>query len=120
MEIERNKNLRDEIRYDAKLLPDTMRRYIIHLNPEQELEIEVVNISLNGLGFIANIPSENFTIDEPIILCPIEKTFTIYGKIVFVKMITPAVSRVGIKLRSTRALIKYQSMLKNIIKASGC
>lgn len=108
------KNKRKEKRIKVELLPNSMKQYIIHLNPENEIIANIVDASMSGLGIIAPVDFTNFIVGSSIAIYPIGKDFALYGKIAHVSSINALNTRVGIALRETRALEKYQSILKNL------
>ncbi|MBN1649409.1 MAG: PilZ domain-containing protein, partial [Spirochaetales bacterium] len=106
------KKRRKEKRYDADLLPDNMRKYQVHLSPEEEITVTVRNASMNGLGFISETGAEHFIIGSTIVLVPVGKSFTMYGKIIHVSALPQNRCMVGVELRHTVAMTSYQDILK--------
>ena len=109
------KELRNEARFKAHFLPEEMRHYIISLNSEYEIIINVMDASMNGLGFVAAMPPEYLILNGPIVIYPIERNFKLYGRVAHITDILGKSCRVGVIFQEGVSLYDYQRTLFEIL-----
>jgi len=109
--------LRKEPRYNINVLPESYKTFIITLNDVGEIEADLVDASLTGLGLLVPCTLDHFVQGTNIAIMPASLQVHLYGKVVFTQRISPEYCRLGISLRETPALETYQAALKNHVPA---
>lgn len=108
------RELRKEYRIPAEKLPAQYTRFTILLGQENEADVQTTDLSLNGFGFLTDLPVEDFIPGSRLVLYPLDKECPVYGIVVHATMLDRK-TRVGVKLQELGGYQDYTRAVHKIL-----
>lgn len=109
-----DRELRKEYRIPADKLPGQYTRFTVLLGQEHETEVQTTDLSLNGFGFLTDLPEDSFIPGSRLVLYPLGKDQPVYGVVVHAAR-NDRGTRVGIKLQTLGGYHDYAHAIQKIL-----
>jgi len=105
---------RTERRIAVSELPEEYRQFGALLRLTTEVAVTTTDVSLNGFGFVAELPSENFIVGSRLVLYPLGKNIPVFGVVVHSAAISTG-TRVGVRLQHLGGYDAYTAVISKLL-----
>jgi hypothetical protein len=109
------KEQRRERRIKVEYLPDEYRCFSILLSHGKEIEVQTLDASMNGFGFLADLDTSNFVVSTHLVLYPLGNEHPVYGIIVHAQAAENK-TRVGVQLQPMGGYRRYTEEMQKILE----